>query len=138
MAILPTPILSSIQTFDPSYIKLFDFYYTGNQIEKKRVIITKNDTFETVLDNTQFGMKLSYELAANTLSPGQYTIQIQVFDFDGNSSELSQPVLFYCFTKPELKFIDFNNRVNKANITVTISYSQLESDALKNYIYYLR
>mgnify|MGYP004500297593 CR=1 FL=1 len=137
MAILSTPILSSIQTFDPSYIKLFDFYYTGNQIEKKRVIITKNDTFETVLDNTQFGMKLSYELAANTLSPGQYTIQIQVFDFDGNSSELSQPVLFYCFTKPELKFIDFNNRVNKANITVTISYSQLESDALKNYIYYL-
>lgn len=137
MAILPTPILSFVQAFDPTNIEVFQFYYSGNQIEKKRVVITDNTTFETVLDDTKLGMKLSYELAANTLKPGQYSIQIQVFDFDGNSSELSQPVLFYCFSTPHLTFVDFKKRVNKSSIDVKISYSQAENDGLKEYILYL-
>lgn len=137
MAILPTPILSSIQTFDPSSVEVFQFYYSGNQIEKKRIVITNNETLEVVLDDTQLGMKLSYELAANILSVGQYTVQIQVFDFDGNSSELSQPALFYCFSTPHLSFVDFKNRVNKSSVDLKISYSQAENDSLKEFIYYL-
>ena len=38
MAILSTPILSSVQAFDPTNIEVFQFYYSGNQIEKKELL----------------------------------------------------------------------------------------------------
>ena len=69
MATLPTPTLSLISTFDPSKDNNIYFSYDGNQIEKKRIIIVNNKTFETVLDDTQLGMRLCYDLPANTIKP---------------------------------------------------------------------
>lgn len=137
MATLPTPILSLISTFDPTNSVNISFSYTGNQIQKKRIIITNNLTGDVVLDDIQLGMKLSYDLAENTLKPGQYTAQLQVFDFDGNTSELSQPVLFYCYTSPTLKFNKLPSKINTSMITLNLMYSQKENDPIKEYIYYL-
>lgn len=137
MATLPTPTLSLISTFDPSENNNIYFSYSGNQIEKKRIVIIDNKTFETVLDNTQLGMKLCYDLPANTIKTGQYTAQIQVFDFDGNSSELSQPVLFYCYSTPIVSFSNFTDKINKASINLSLSYTQAENDSIKEFAFYL-
>lgn len=137
MATLPTPILSIISTFDPKNTTNISFTYSGSQIKSKRIIVTNNATSKVVIDNTQLGMKLSYELASNTLQPGQYTARLQVFDFNGNSSELSQPVLFYCYTTPTLKFLGLKDKITTASIQLNLSYSQSENDGLKEYVYYL-
>ena len=137
MAILPTPTLSLISTFDPSKNNNIYFSYNGNQIKKKRLVIIDNKTFKTILDNTQLGMKLCYDLPANTIKTGQYTAQIQVFDFDGNSSELSQPVLFYCYSTPSVSFSNFTDKINKSSINLSLSYTQAENDSVKEFAFYL-
>lgn len=137
MAILPTPTLSLISTFDPSKNNNIYFSYNGNQIKKKRIVIIDNKTFKTILDNTQLGMKLCYNLPANTIKTGQYTAQIQVFDFDGNSSELSQPVLFYCYSTPSVSFSNFTDKINKSSINLSLSYTQAENDSVKEFAFYL-
>lgn len=137
MATLPTPVITYIQTFDPSKITNINFSYDGNQIEKKRIIITNNETSTVILDETQLGMKLSYELSENKLVHGQYLCQIQVFDFDGNSSELSAPILFYCYSTPLASFVDFTSKVNKSSISLKLSYSQKENDPVNEFMFYL-
>lgn len=138
MATLPTPILYLIPTFDPKFPTSIQFSYYGNQINSKRIVITNNTTGNIVLDDKQLGMKLTYELSANVLQPGQqYTARLQVYDFDGNSSELSQPILFYCYSTATLNFIDLKNKVTTSSIQLNLSYLQSEGDQLKEYIYYL-
>ena len=134
---LATPILSNISTFDPSESNIISFYYTGGQIEKKRLVV-KNNTGATVYDNTQLGMRLDYELPAQKLTAGQqYTAQVQVFDFDGNSSELSSSVIFYCFSNPVVSFDSPPSKINSAQYTAHFNFSQKENDTIKQYRYEL-
>ena len=134
---LATPILSNISTFDPSESNIISFYYTGGQIEKKRLVV-KNNTGATVYDNTQLGMRLDYELPAQKLTAGQqYTAQIQVFDFNDNSSELSSSVIFYCFSNPVVSFDSPPSKINSAQYTAHFNFSQKENDTIKQYRYEL-
>lgn len=134
---LATPILSNISTFDPSESNIISFYYTGGQIEKKRLVV-KNNTGATVYDNTQLGMRLDYELPAQKLTAGQqYIAQIQVFDFNGNSSELSSSVIFYCFSNPVVSFDSPPSKINSAQYTAHFNFSQKENDTIKQYRYEL-
>ena len=135
--VLPTPILSYISTFDPSNDNEIQFSYTGNQISKKRIIITDNKTKKVVLDDAQVGMRLTYILSKNVLQPGQYIAQLQVFDFDNNCSELSSQVLFYCFTTPTLSFKNFQKKINASSVTLNLQYYQAEKESIKEYSYYL-
>lgn len=134
---LSTPILTSISTFDPSEKKIISFQYTDGQIQKKRLVISNNKTSEVVVDSIQVGMRTEYELAAKTLTVGQYTAQIQVFDFDGNQSELSAPILFYCSTTPSVTFKNFKSKVGTANVTFTLGFSQKEGEKFKEALIYL-
>lgn len=134
---LATPILSNISTFDPSESNIISFYYTGGQIEKKRLIII-NDTGTIVYDDTQLGMRLDYELPAKKLTAGQqYTAQVQVFDFDGNSSDKSSSVIFHCFSKPVVSFDSPPSKINSAQYTAHFNFSQKENDTIKQYRYEL-
>lgn len=80
-------------------------------------------------------MKLCYDLPANTIKVGQYTAQVQVFDFDGNSSELSQPIIFYCYSIPIASFSNFTSKINKASINLSLSYRQAENDPIKEFTF---
>lgn len=137
MSTLLTPILSNINTFDPSKENLIEFYYEGGQIEKKRLVITDNANSTVVYDKTQLGMKLSFTLSASSIPVGQYTAKIKVIDFDENESEFSDSVLFYCYSSPTLSFSNFPAKNNSSNLTVKLNYSQAENDTLKEYAYYL-
>lgn len=134
--ILQTPSILPIIPFDPSNSYNIEFIYSDNQSVKNRAVITDNETGSIVYDSTQSSMRLFHILPANTLTAGkQYLAQIQVYDIDNNSSNLSDPVLFLCLTTP---IFNFTNLVNgtvfkQANITLNLEYSQSEGEQLKNY-----
>lgn len=134
---LPKPILAKINIFVPSEDTIIDFEYSGNQIESKRLVITNNDTFEVVYDNTLLGMKLNYTLSKNSIPVGQYTAKIMVTDFDGNTSPFSDSVMFYCYSKPTFVFNNITKVVNSSKINLSILYSQEENEPLKEFMFYL-
>lgn len=138
--ILNTPSMNTIPAFDPAHVYSFTFIYAGNQAVKNRLVITDTDTLTVLFDHTQNGLRLSHELPSGTLEAGKsYLAQIQVFDADDNSSALSQPVMFYCFTTPEFYFgnIQNNMTISAANLELKLLYSQNESEPLQQYQYYV-
>lgn len=138
MATLPTPSINTIGVFDPAYNYSVSFVYTGSQAVKNRAVIKDNDTYEVVYDRSIASLKLSHTIPQGTLKVGhQYLIQIQVFDANGDSSNLSDSVLFYCYTTPSFQLDTIENPHKSANITLKAIYEQNEGEALKSYQYML-
>lgn len=137
---LNTPLLYSVNAFDPSNEHTFEFEYSGAQANSNRAVITDKDTQEVVYNVKQDGLKLNHVLPANTLLAGHsYLIQIQVYDANGNYSNLSEAILFYCFTTPQFYFSNINNgdTISTANIELALTYTQQETETLNEYKYYL-
>lgn len=135
---LPTPSILSIKAFDAELDKDIEFYYIGAQPVKNRAIITDNETLEIIYDSTISALKLVHTIPAHTLTDGkQYTIQIQVFDIDGNSSDLSEEVLFYCYSTPYFDINIPDDPYKAASIEVILTYAQDEGESLKSYQYQL-
>lgn len=137
--ILQTPSINSITPFDPLYEYTVDFIYNDNQSLKNRAVIIDNSTSEIVYDETETTMRLQHVIPANTLIAGkQYLIQIQVFDADGNSSNLSSSVLFYCLSTPTFSFsnISEGETYKSASIILNLNYSQSENEPIKSYQFF--
>ncbi len=133
--VLQTPSIVSFKPFDPSFDFIIKFVYNGNQSVKNRVVITDNFNSLVVYDNIQTTMKLQHTIQAHTLIAGkQYLLQVQVFDSDGNSSNLSDPVLFYCFTAPIFNFNNITDNMDykNASISLNVSYTQPENEQLRS------
>lgn len=137
--ILQTPSIKSITTFDSKYEKTIDFIYLDNQSIKNRAVITDNSTGKIIYDKEMVTMKLYHTIPPSTLTNGKpYLIQIQVFDADGNSSNLSAPVLFYCLSTPQFVF---NNIIDgqiyrNGSIKLELTYSQSDGEPLKNFQFF--
>lgn len=137
--VLQTPSINSIIPFDPLYDYTVSFIYTDNQSLKNRAVITDNSTNEVVYDEIQTTMRLQHVIPANTLIAGkQYLIQIQVFDADDNSSNLSFPVLFYCLSTPTFSFsnITEDETYKNASITLNLNYAQSENEPIKSFQFF--
>lgn len=133
--ILQTPVVNHIIPFDPTQEYMFNFTYTDNQSVKNRAVITDNETNLIVYDETQTTMRLYHLLPSGILVAGnKYLIQIQVFDNDGNSSNLSSPVLFQCLSTPAFGFsnITDNEIYRHANIILELNYFQSEDEQIRN------
>lgn len=140
MSILQTPQIKYIDAFDPSYSYDVTFLYDDNQSVKNRLVLTDNETSSVVYDKMQIGMRLSHTIPENTLIAGkQYIAQIQVFDSDNNISNLSEQILFYCFSTPTFVLQGLENEavINKATLSVTLNYSQTENESIKSYQFFL-
>lgn len=121
-----------------------EFLYDDNQPLKNRAVITDNTTNEIIYDITEQSMNLYHELRYIKKPGGiepvfenghQYLVQIQVFDAEGNSSNLfdCQPVLFYCYSTPLFTFEgNLPDVYRQANITLNIRYNQLEGEKLRD------
>lgn len=139
-AILQTPAVYAITPFDPGREQVIEFYYTDNQPCKNRLVITDNETGKVVYDKTAESMRLCAVLPGNILSPGkQYLAQIQVFDFDNNHSNLSEPTLFYCLAAPRFRFFGINDGdvLRSATAGLTLDYFQSDQERLKSYRFFL-
>ena len=137
---LQTPQIIHINAFDPTIDYNVEFVYDDNQSVKNRLVITNNETSMVVYDQIQIGMVLYHTIPANTLVSGvQYTVQVQVFDTDGNQSNLSDAILFYCYTTPLFSISGISNEelINKANLTITLNYSQEDGEELKDFQFFL-
>ena len=134
--ILQTPSILPITPFDPSSEHNIEFVYQDVQAVKNRAVITDNETGEIVYEATQSTMRLYHTLPSRVLTASKkYLIQIQVFDENGNSSNLSEPVLFLCLTTPSFNFDNLTSGsvYKQPNITLELTYNQLEGEQLKNY-----
>ena len=138
--ILQTPTVYTITPFDPQYEHTIEFYYSDNQPYQNRIVVADNETGAVVYDKTSDSMRLYAVIPADTLEAGkQYLARIQIFDFDGNSSILSDPVLFHCFTTPDFRFenIEDGQIYKNAGIDLNLSYFQAEQEPLTNFQYFL-
>lgn len=134
--ILQTPLINQIIPFDPSIEYMVNFTYSDNQSVKNRAIITNNETSEIVYDKTQTTMRLYHTIPSNLLVAGnKYLIQIQVFDIDENSSNLSEPILFQCLSTPTFEFVNISDGeiYKNASITLELNYFQGEGELIRNY-----
>lgn len=132
---LQTPIVNYIIPFDPKSEYVVNFTYGDNQSVKNRAVITDNITNEIVYDEIQTTMRHYHTIPSDTLTAGnKYLIQIQVFDIDENSSNLSTPVLFQCLSKPIFEFTNIQDGdvYKNASITLDILYSQSEGELMRN------
>lgn len=139
-AILQTPSVYAITPFDPGREQVIEFYYTDSQPCKNRLVITDNETGQVTYDKTTESMRLCAVLPGNTLSPGkQYLAQVQVFDFDNNHSNLSDPALFYCLASPRFRLsgIRDGDVLRSAAANLTLDYFQPEQERLKSYRFFL-
>lgn len=137
---LNTPVLYAVNAFDASYSHTFEFTYEGAQIMSSRAIITDSSTQETVYDVRQDGLRLNHVLPANKLVNGtSYSIRLQVYDADGNTSNLSDGILFHCYTTPMFYFANLpeNTTLSSANCILRLNYEQGESEKLQEYRYYV-
>ena len=135
--ILQKPSINAITPFDPKYGCTVSFVYDDNQAVGNRAVITDNDTGVTVYEVEQTTWRLEHVIGVdNKLKPGhKYLIQIQVCDADDNWSELSDHVLFYCFTTPEFTFKNIANgdTYRNASITLDLKYTQNEGEPIRNF-----
>lgn len=134
--ILQTPIINTIIPFDPTYDQVITFSYEDNQAVRNRIIIKNNENGAIITERTQEGMALQHTIPSKILVAGeQYTIQVQVFDADGNQSNFSDAVLFYCFTTPELSFANIQNDEphKNASISLDLSYVQTEGEPIRSF-----
>lgn len=136
---LQTPAVIPITPFDPSQDYTVSFLYSDNQIVKNRAIVTNNSTNTVEYDSTVTSMRLQHIIPANSLKSGnQYLIQIQVFDAYGNMSNLSQSLLFYCYSTPSFGFTNISDNISykNASINLILNYSQSENEPIKNFEFF--
>ena len=130
------PILYNINAFDAVESGSFAFSWNGNQVFQNQLIVRKNDTNEVVYNANEETLQLKHTLPANTLINGiLYNASVIVYDKDGNPSEASDEILFYCYTQPTFVFsnLNANQIIQNSNYTAQLSYSQPEGEELESY-----
>ncbi len=138
--ILNTPRLDYVGVFDANYSHTFSFSYSGEQAVENKLIIKKNSTLEVVYDKVQIGLRTQHTVDANVLENNvTYIAQIQVYDANKNSSNLSDPIIFNCYTTPQFYFSNINNKdiVSTAILALETTFIQSEDDSISELVYYL-
>lgn len=138
---LTTPLLYTVQAFDATQEQVFTFYVVGgSQVVANTLTIKDNATLATIYSATQQSYKFQHTLPANTLSNGSYyqaTLTTQ--DAQGNVSNASLPIQFYCFTQPT--FIIGNMPataiIENSSFSFEVTYNQIQGELLNAYVFNL-
>lgn len=136
--ILQTPIINRIIPFDPKEEYTVSFSYSDNQSVKNYAIIQDAETYDTVYSEYQLGMSLTHIIPGGILTAGKkYVIQIQVFDVDENSSNLSDQMPFYCYSTPVFELGNVESLVKNSSISPSVIYSQSEGEIIRSFQFFL-
>jgi len=130
------PLVYNINAFDARYEKTIEFEWQGNQAFKNKCIIRNNATNTIVYQSIQETFQLKHVIPAHILTNGiLYNITISVYDINGTESETSDPVLFYCYTKPTFEFTNLidNQVIRNSSYNVILNYYQPEGEELQSY-----
>lgn len=133
----PQLYIESSYAFDATYEREFKYLWSSgsNQSVANTLIIRDNETNVIVYNTKQETLLLKHVLPANTLQNGKtYNVCIQVFDRDNNASELSDTLIFKCYTTPTISLNIINEQViRSSSYLFTVSYSQSEGEELQYY-----
>lgn len=131
------PILHNTASyaFDAAREHDITFQYSGPQAFSNTLMIRRNDTNEIIYNGTQTTMQLKHTIPANTLSNGVlYNVVVYITDRDGSNSDISDALIFYCYSAPEFGInITENQVIGDASYHVAVTYAQAEGEALQSY-----
>lgn len=133
----PQLYIDASYAFDARYEREFKYLWPSgnNQSVANTLIIRDNETNTIVYNTKQETLLLKHVLPANTLQNGKtYNVCIQVFDRDNNASELSDTLIFKCYTIPTLSLNIVNEQViRSSSYLFIVSYNQIEGEELQYY-----
>lgn len=138
---LTTPILYSISAFDASQAATFTFNVLGgSQVVKNTLTIKDNATLTTVYEETQTTFQFKHTVPADTLTNGTYyqaTLTTQ--DADGNVSNASNAIQFYCYATPSFSISNMptGNVITNASYAFQVTYNQEQGEILNAYVFNL-
>ena len=135
---LTRPILYSIPAFDATTAYTVQFNAIGgSQVVSNRLVIATNADNETVYDEEVTTFRFEHTIPANTLTNGTYyNATIYTFDSEGNTSQASNIVQFYCYTTPTLTFTNIqpNGTISNSTFAFNFTYAQVQNEPLNYYI----
>ena len=138
---LTTPILYTVSAFDATQEQVFNFNILGgNQAVANTLTIKNNATLSTVYSATQTTFKFEHILPANTLTNGTYyQATLTTKDAQGNISNASAPIQFYCYSQPtfEISNMPTGNIVTNSSYAFTVTYNQAQGEILNAYVFNL-
>ena len=138
---LTTPILYSVSAFDATQAQVFNFNILGgNQVVANTLTIKDNATLTTIYSQTQTTFKFTHTLPANTLTNGTYyQATITTKDAQGNVSNASAPIQFYCYSQPtfEISNMPSGNVITNSSFAFTVTYNQTQGEILNAYVFNL-
>ena len=138
---LTTPILYSIAAFDATKEQTFTFAsISGSQVVANTLTIKNNTTLDTVYSETQTTFKFEHILPAGTLSNGTYyQATLTTKDAQGNESNPSIPIQFYCYAQPSfvISNIPAGNVVTNSSYAFDVTYNQVQGEILNAYVFNL-
>lgn len=123
--------------FDASYQREFKYLWgSGNNQSVANILtIRNNETNEIIYSQKQDTLILKHTLPANTLQNGKtYNVTIQVLDRENKTSEISDALIFKCYTTPTLSInIAQEQVIRNSSYLFNISYNQIEGEELQYY-----
>lgn len=138
---LTTPILYTVSAFDATQAQVFNFNILGgNQVVANTLTIKNNATLATVYSETQTTFKFIHTLPANTLTNGTYyQATLTTKDAQGNESNASAPIQFYCYSQPifEISNMPNGNVITNSSFAFTVTYNQAQGEILNAYVFNL-
>ena len=138
---LTTPILYSVSAFDATQAQTFLLNVLGgSQVVANTLTIKNNATLATVYSATQTTFKFEHILPANTLTNGTYyQATLTTKDAQGNVSNASAPIQFYCYSQPmfEISNMPSGNVITNSSYAFTVTYNQAQGEILNAYVFNL-
>ena len=138
---LTTPILYTVNAFDATQAQSFDFNVIGgSQVVANTLTIKDNATLTTIYSQTQTTFKFTHTLPANTLTNGTYyQATLTTKDAQGNISNASAPIQFYCYSQPmfEISNMPASNVITNNSFAFTVTYNQAQGEILNAYVFNL-
>ena len=138
---LTTPILYSVNAFDAQNSFIFQFASIGgSQVVANTLTIKDNATLTTIYSATQTTFKFEHILPANTLTNGTYyQATLTTKDAQGNESNASAPIQFYCYSQPmfEISNMPSGNVITNSSYAFTVTYNQAQGEILNAYVFNL-
>lgn len=134
---LTKPILNQVPAWDATKGYTFTFNVVGGtQVAGSVLTIRDNETNVIVYQHTESSYRFENTIPANILTNGiNYNASLVTLDINLNQSVESNVIQFYCYSSPEISFINIpsGDVIPSSDFPFEATYSQDEGELLNTY-----
>ena len=138
---LVKPIAQGVSAFDATKNQTFSFVANGgSQVVANRITIRLQTDNSIIYQNKIESYRFEQTVPAGTLTnDNYYNFYFNTYDSDGNESENSNVIQFYCYNSPTLTLtnLPLNDLVESTNYTFGVTYNQIQGELLNYLKFYL-